>query len=161
MTFRDELWIDLGDKTVWVFHTPGHSEDGVSVYVMEDRVLFSGDTVVTGIVPAIGNGNSEEMEASLRRLTQLEIEVLVSGHGAPLRGADRVQDWLRWQTGYLSAVRAQVRDALKGGQGPVEAAGTVDFGTFVGDRLPADQHGMPGRHRATVDKIVEEELARA
>ena len=34
----------------------------------EDRVLCGGDTVVTGIVPAIADGDSRLLEATLRRL---------------------------------------------------------------------------------------------
>jgi len=159
VTFRGDLWMDLGDKRVWLFETPGHSVDGTSVYVQEDRLLFPGDTVVTGIVPAIGNGDSRAMEATLRRLMELEIEVLTPGHGRVLHGADRVQDWLQWQAGYLSGVRARVRAALDGGKDAEAAADAADFGTLIGNRLPADAHGMPGRHRATVMKIVEEERA--
>ena len=159
VTFRGDLWMDLGDKRVRVFETPGHSVDGTSVYVEEDRLLFPGDTVVTGIVPAIGNGDSRAMEATLRRLMELEVEVLVPGHGRVLHGADRVQDWLRWQAGYLSGVRARVREALDGGKDAEAAADTADFETLIGNRLPADAHGMPGRHRATVMRIVEEERA--
>ena len=31
VVFRDELWLDLGNKQVWAFPTPGHSPDGVSI----------------------------------------------------------------------------------------------------------------------------------
>ena len=157
VTFQDALWIDLGGKRVRVFSTPGHSEDGVSVYVEEDRVLFAGDTVVTSIVPAIGNGNSEVLGASLDRLVHMEIEVLVPGHGDVLQGANRVVDWLGWQIRYLSGVRDAVRKALDREEDPEDAA---DFRTFVGDQLPASRNDMPGRHRNTVTQIVEEELAR-
>ena len=36
VTFQNELRIDLGGRHVWMFPTPGHSEDGVSVYVEEE-----------------------------------------------------------------------------------------------------------------------------
>ncbi len=57
VTFAGDLYLDLGGKTVHVFPTPGHSPDGVAALVMEDRVLIAGDTVVTGIVPAGGDGD--------------------------------------------------------------------------------------------------------
>ena len=157
VTFQDALWIDLGGRRVRVFSTPGHSEDGVSVYVEEDRVLFAGDTVVTSIVPAIGNGNSEVLGASLDRLVHMEIEVLVPGHGDVLQGANRVVDWLGWQILYLSGVRDAVQGALDREEDPQEAA---DFHALIGDRLPSDRNNMPDRHRNTVAKVVEEELAK-
>lgn len=156
--FRDELWMDLGGKTVWLFATPGHSIDGVSLYVMEDKVLFAGDSVVTGIVAAIGNGDGRILESTLYKLLELDIEILVPGHGEPLHGKDRVQDWILWQAGYLKAVRERVRKELDAGKDAEDAAEAVDFGMFIGHRLPIDRNGMPKRYRNTVDKIVEEEM---
>jgi cyclase len=130
------------------------------LYLPDERILFAGDTVVTGIVPAIGEGSGTAMEASLRRLAGMEIEILVAGHGQVLHGAARVRDWLQWQAAYLAGLRAFVRESLAQGRDPraiVEAAG---YERFVGDRLPADRHGMPRRHRNTVMKIIEEEAPR-
>jgi len=158
VTFRDELWVSLGDKTVWLFPTPGHSVDGVSVYVQEVRVLFSGDSVVTGIVAAIGDGNSEVLETSLHRLMTLDIDVLVPGHGHVLYGADKVTDWLTWQGAYLSQVRAEVQSRLARDQNTTAIVEAIDFETFVGDRLPVAQHGMRKRHQATVMKIIAEQI---
>ena len=160
VTFRNDLWIDLGDKHVWMFATPGHSDDGVSVYVEEDRLLFSGDSVVTGIVSAIGNGNSEVLESSLHRILEVDVETLVPGHGDVLSGVDRVKDWLNWQIEYLSSVRHRIGEELDRGTDPEVAAGKMDFKTYVGDRLPSDKNGMPDRHQATVNKILEEELVK-
>ena len=158
--FRDELWIELGNKRVWMFPTPGHSVDGVSIYIEADKVLFAGDSVVTGIVAAIGDGNSEVLEASLRKLMGVDSETLVPGHGEVLYGADRVQDWLNWQAEYLSRVRQTVKDVLAQGQDAETAIDAVDFETFIGSRLPADRNSMPWRHRMTVAKIAEEESAK-
>lgn len=159
VTFRDELWIDLGGKTVWLFPSPGHSIDGISVYVVEDKLLFSGDSVVTGIVAAIGDGNSRILEQSLRKLIDVDIEILVPGHGETLHGKDCVQNWLQWQAEYLASIRHRVAHELASGKDAQTAAEAVDYQTYVGNRLPIDRNGMPGRHRNTVDKIVEEEAA--
>ncbi len=156
VTFRNDLWIDLGDKHVWMFATPGHSDDGVSIYVEEDRLLFSGDSVVTGIVAAIGN--SEVLESSLYKILEVDIETLVPGHGDVISGVDRVKDWLKWQIGYLSSVRHRIWEELDRGTDPEAVAGKVDFETYIGDRLPSDRNGMPDRHRTAVTRILEEEL---
>lgn len=160
VSYQTELWIDLGDKRLWMFPTPGHSNDGVSVYVEQDRLLFSGDSVVNGIVAAIGDGDSAILEASLARLMDMDLEVLVPGHGTTIRGVENVKDWLEWQAGYLRSVRDRVRESLDAGMDAERAAESVDYETFIGDRLPADRNGMPKRHRNTVDKVVEEEMSR-
>jgi cyclase len=157
VTFSQELRIDLGDRTLHLFPTPGHSEDSVSVLVEEEGVLFAGDTAVTGIVPAIGDGDGRQLEASLRMLAGLEIEILVPGHGPILRGRAIVREWLLWLGDYLAGVRAFARDRLARGDAPEAIADAAGFAAFIGDRLAADRHGMPRRHRATVVKIIEEE----
>lgn len=159
--FSDALFIDLGDKHIRLFRTPGHSEDGVSVYIEEDRALIAGDSVVTSIVPALHDGNSRTLEASLRKLQAMDIGVLIPGHGAVVYGPDQVEDCLAWLIGYLLGVRRAVREIMTGTSqtlDPEQIADKVDFGRFVGDRLPRDQHGMEKRHRDTVLNIIAEEL---
>jgi glyoxylase-like metal-dependent hydrolase (beta-lactamase superfamily II) len=157
--FSDALTIDLGDKHIRVFRTPGHSDDGVSVYIEEDRVLIAGDSVVTSIVPALHDGNSRTLEQSLRSLQALDIDVLVPGHGAVVFGAAQAQDWLAWLVGYLVNVRQAVREISSSSPAldTEQIADRVDYARFVGDRMPRDQNGMEKRHRDTVLNIIEEE----
>ncbi|MEE3258743.1 MAG: MBL fold metallo-hydrolase [Candidatus Latescibacterota bacterium] len=156
--YQDELRIDLGGKTVWFFPTPGHSEDGVSALVIEDQLLIGGDAVVTGIVPAIGDGDSRVLENSLCTLAKLEIETLIPGHGPEVYGRDAVRGWIEWEAGYLAQVRGRVRELLDAGTEEEAAIDAVGFEEFVGDRLPADRHKMPTRHRNTVAVIAAEEI---
>jgi hypothetical protein len=69
-----------------------------------------------------------------------------------------VREWLLWLADYLAGVRAFARDGLTRGDTPEAIADAAGFARFVGDRLPADRHGMPRRHHATVLKIIEEEI---
>lgn len=160
VTFADEMAIDLGDRSLHLFPTPGHSPDHISIYQSKDRVLCAGDTVVTGIVPAIGDGDSRTLENSLQKLLSYEAEVVIAGHGPPLVGAGVVREWLTWMIDYLSGIRTIVHKALAAGATLDEAADSVSFEHFVGSRLPADQHNMPRRHRDTALKIASEEAAR-
>lgn len=157
ITFSHELTLDLGDRRLRIFPTPGHSQDGVSVLLEEEKLLIAGDAVVTGIVPAIGDGDSRVLETTLDRLAAMEIEILVPGHGPVIYGRDAVRDWLVWLPDYLRGVRAAVRAALDGGTPPERVADGIDYDRFIGDRLPKERHGMPTRHRNSVQKIVREE----
>lgn len=156
-TYRDEFRIDLGGLHVWLFPTPGHSPDGVSAYVEEHRLLFAGDSVVTGIVAAIGAGDSEVLEASLYRLLEVDVDVLVPGHGEVLHGADVVKDWIRWEAGYLARVREAVGKGLADGASADEIADGIGYDAYIGSRLPKERNGMEKRHRNTVMKIIQEE----
>jgi glyoxylase-like metal-dependent hydrolase (beta-lactamase superfamily II) len=160
ITFAGELRLDLGDKHVRLFSTPGHSPDSIAAFVEEDRVLFGGDTVFSGFVPAIADGNGLTLESTLWGLADMDIEVLVPGHGTVLCGSEGVRAWLAWLADYLVRVRASVIDGLQRGRTPAELAEAASFQEIVGDRVPADKHGMVRRHGNVVTKIVEEELGR-
>lgn len=148
VTFADEIAIDLGGKTVRVMPAPGHSLDGVVALVVEDGVLFGADAAVTGIVPAIADGDSAQLVASLRRLIALEAETLVPGHGPIVRGRSEVRAALSWSVEYLERLRSFL------GERP--DPGAADYDRFVGDRFPPDRHNMRGRHRDVATKIVQE-----
>ena len=64
--------IAIGNLTVRVFHTPGHTKGSVVLAVGD--VLFTGDTLLQGSCGRtdLPSGNYEEMMASLRRLAELE-----------------------------------------------------------------------------------------
>ena len=157
VTFSHELTIELGGKHVRMFHAPGHSEDGACALVEEDRLLFGGDTVVTGIVPAIGDGDSRALEGTLRQLLQMQIDILVPGHGPVVHGPGAIRSWLSFWVDYLAGVRAAAQEGLSRGDAPESLMGLISYEAYVGDRLPEEPYGMRHRHRATVTKIVQEE----
>ena len=159
ITFSHELTLDLGDRRLRLFPTPGHSQDGISVLLEAEKLLVAGDAFVTGIVPAIGNGDSRVLEATLRRLAQMELEIVVPGHGEVVYGRANVQDWLQWTIDYLVGIRTAVRAESAQGTPAGSIPDSLSYDQFVGDRLPRDRHGMPKRHRDTVQKIVQEETS--
>jgi glyoxylase-like metal-dependent hydrolase (beta-lactamase superfamily II) len=76
--------IDLGDSSLEVLHTPGHTLGSVSCYHRESRSLFSGDTVFPfGGVGRwdLPTGGYHELVKSLRYLSTLKVETLYPGHG--------------------------------------------------------------------------------
>jgi cyclase len=154
-TFFGELRLDLGDKTVRVLPTPGHSADGLAAFVEEDGVLFGADSAVTCIVPAITDGDSAQLVDSLRRLIALDAEVLVPGHGPVVRGVAAVRAALSWSVDYLESLRSFLAREIEGS--PLEAAvASADYARFVGDRFPPERFTMLARHRAVATKIAEE-----
>ncbi len=158
ITFTGELHLDLGGKHIRLFPTPGHSDDSISVYVEEDRVLIAADAIFSGIVPAIGAGDGRQLESTLHTFKEMEIEVIVPGHGAVLRGPNNIKEWLDWELDYLGRIRTFVREELNKGNSAEIVAGLTTFDKFIGGRLPIGKHGMVNRHRGTVTKIIQEEL---
>ncbi len=87
---REGELIDLGSAKIEVLHTPGHTRGSVCFYIPSEKALFSGDTLFAG--GSFGRvdlgGNMEQLKQSLRRLAELDIEVLYPGHMEVVRGKE-------------------------------------------------------------------------
>ena len=71
-------------EVIW---TPGHTEGGMCLYDPEDKVLISGDTVFAEAKYGTWYGESGSLDAmveSLGKLAELDVEVILPGHGTPV-----------------------------------------------------------------------------
>ena len=87
---RLELGGPPGDATV--VHVPGHSPGSIALHLPSERLLICGDTINhrrgrLGPPPKLLSTDMDQVIASLRRLSELEFDVLCPGHGAPITGA--------------------------------------------------------------------------
>jgi glyoxylase-like metal-dependent hydrolase (beta-lactamase superfamily II) len=75
-----------------VFHTPGHSPGSLSVYWPKQKVLFTGDLIFKNGIGRTDfpGGNSTLLKKSVERLRELEIEILLPGHGEIISGAKEI-----------------------------------------------------------------------
>jgi glyoxylase-like metal-dependent hydrolase (beta-lactamase superfamily II) len=83
-TVADREVMDLGGATLEFVHTPGHTMGSVCVYYREERVLFTGDTVLGSGTTTI-NPEQGEVAAyieSLNMLLGLDVRLICPGHGA-------------------------------------------------------------------------------
>ena len=71
--------LKVGKKTLNIFSSPGHSDDGISILIEEDRVLFAGDAFLP--LPYIVNGNLENNIATFNQFSTLTLENIIQGHG--------------------------------------------------------------------------------
>jgi glyoxylase-like metal-dependent hydrolase (beta-lactamase superfamily II) len=152
---RGELRVDLGGREVHILDTPGHAPGAVCVLLPEMGVLFGGDTVVTAIPPVFRDGRSTALEASLRLLAGLALEVLVPGHGDVVRGRSAVRSAIEWSADYLARVREHVSVRIDR-RSPDEIVAAATFASFIGDRLPTDRDRMAWRHEQTVRCMIAE-----
>lgn len=89
--------IRFGDIDLTVLHTPGHTEGSVCLLSIEERVLFSGDTLFAGAWGRtdLPGGDAAAMVESLSRLATLEDGLTVlPGHG-PQTTIGREKAWLQ------------------------------------------------------------------
>jgi glyoxylase-like metal-dependent hydrolase (beta-lactamase superfamily II) len=83
---RDGDTIDLGDRSLRVVHTPGHTVDSICLLDEHQHTLYSGDTIDTGPIYAqFDNSDVDLFTHSARRLaTEVagRIDTVFSAHGA-------------------------------------------------------------------------------
>jgi len=81
-----------GNIELEVIHTPGHSPGSVCLYWPSHKALFAGDVVFEQGVGRtdLPGGNGDQLKKSIMRLSSLEIELLLSGHGNIIRGQEKI-----------------------------------------------------------------------
>jgi glyoxylase-like metal-dependent hydrolase (beta-lactamase superfamily II) len=81
-----------------VLHTPGHAPNHLCFLLEEERVLFTGDTVLDGMYSVVNPARGGDMAtylASLSRMEKLRLTRLAPGHGDAIDDPKpRVQDYL-------------------------------------------------------------------
>jgi len=79
---RDGEHIRVADQDALVIYTPGHSNDSLCLYCIDDGVLFSGDT---SLIVQVGDNSYEEgFIAALERISRLNVTAIYPGHGRPI-----------------------------------------------------------------------------
>jgi len=105
-----------------VLHTPGHTPGSICLYLADQGVLFTGDTLLTDDqwfrrpVPFPGT-NFQQYRASVERLAQVPFETACVGHGRPMLqgGSARLQEMLenyRWIAPRWNGVKRRCRSLL-------------------------------------------------
>lgn len=124
MTFSEgQLTMRVGKKTLIISPMPGHSVDGISVLVEEDKVLFAGDAFMP--IPYVVDGDPDTLAASIKTIGKMGLENIIQGHGdIILRG--EIEEATRENLAYLAAVRKAVKAAAKK-RDPVEALSEIDI----------------------------------
>jgi len=120
--YSGNLTLRVGKKNLVLTHTPGHSEDGISVLVEEDRVLFAGDAFMP--LPYIVDGDIDQMASTIKSIGKMGLENIIQGHGdIILRG--EIEDAVKENLAYLSALRKAVKTAIHK-RNPGEALAQID-----------------------------------
>ena len=87
--------IDLGNYTLRVFHTPGHTSGCISIIESTSGLLFSADSVFAGgtLSYIAESGSIGDYLDSLARLRCFNLKALYPGHGristTPVEDIDR------------------------------------------------------------------------
>ena len=89
-TYEDRLELELGGERFVLRHSRGETDDQTWLWAPERRLVCCGDLYI-GVAPNAGNPQKRQRFAlewaeALDEIVALEPEILLPGHGLPLRG---------------------------------------------------------------------------
>jgi len=136
---RDGQKIESDGGTLIAVHTPGHASDHLCFFLEEERVLFTGDTVLSGTTAVINppDGDMAAYLQSLERLRKRRLTRLCPGHGDVLEEPKAI---LAEYVAHRIERENQILEALA--EGPSKIA---DLVAKIYIDVPEALHDMAGR----------------
>lgn len=110
-----ELWVPAGS------HTPGD----MMVLLPDDRVLVSGDILVHRMMPNFRDGHVKSWVGALQQITEMDLAVIVPGHGPLMEPADAAAMHAR-----MAKLYAAVESGFIEGLQPYEIRDRIDLSAW-------------------------------
>jgi len=89
-----------------------HSDGDQTLYVLPDRVLFSGDVIFEGRVPFVGDADTRHWLEVLQAMQTQDLAALIPGHGPAASRPNQALAATRNYLGYLRAVMGAAVEEL-------------------------------------------------
>ena len=113
-----------------------HSQGDMTLYVENDKVLFSGDIIFEGRIPFLGNANTKNWLETLIKFETDHVSALIPGHGPHAKDPQQAIVLTRR---YLEKVRNVMNAAVDELESFDEAYSQADWSEF--EKLPAFEAG--------------------
>ena len=127
---------------------PAHTTGDLVVWMPEERILFAGDLLFSGLTPLVFMGSVVGARDALDWIASFAPRLIVPGHGPVLEGAG-IADEIERHKRYYDVVLAAGRAALESGATPLEAATGLDLGEFA--QWPDAERIVLNLHRVVAD----------
>jgi cyclase len=129
LVFTGDLELRVGNHAFHLIHTPGHTPGQVAVYVPQERVVFTGDTVFSECQTWLMTSDIDQWLTALEVIRDLDVDHVVPGHG-PVT----TKQYLATQRSVLLDWTSAVADAVAKGWSRDETVARVNFA----ERYPVD-----------------------
>jgi cyclase len=129
LSFTGDLILQVGDHTIRLLHTPGHTPGQIAVHVPSEGVVFTGDTIFSECQTWLMTSDVMQWLDALERIRTLDFQTIVPGHG-PIQP----KSYLDTQRANLLDWVAAVAAAVAKGWSRDETVERVHFR----DRYPVD-----------------------
>jgi cyclase len=151
ITFTGRLYIKKGGREVHFVHLGGHTPATSGVWLPDERILFTGDVVVVGEHPSLGQSISKDWLEVLTRLRKISVNSMVPGHG-PLCNVEATEP----VSDYIRTMRAKVRSQYRSGRSKSEAAVVINQMIDYFPYRPGDKSFVEKRIRAGISRVYDE-----
>lgn len=145
-TFQDSHRFEQGGRAFELLSVKGgETVDSLAVWLPQERIVFTGNMTgpIFGHVPNLYTVRGERYRYvqwyidSVQRVIDLEAEVLITGHGEPVRGAAEIRSRLTRMRDAAQYLRDRTFEGMNAGKGLWELMDTI--------RLP-DEFAIPQGH---------------
>jgi glyoxylase-like metal-dependent hydrolase (beta-lactamase superfamily II) len=111
----EKIKIMINGEDWEIFHSPGHSDDHITLYNRRSGILFSGDNIMRSINVWLGPPRSDldMYDSSLQQILSLEkLELILSAHGSPVtEPGKRIREILAWRRKRVNDVHDIIKSA--------------------------------------------------
>lgn len=129
--------LDLGDRIIRLTPYPtAHTDNDMTVFDVTTRTLFTGDLLFVRHLPVL-DGNLNGWLAATEELAKVDAAIAAPGHGALQKSWPGA---LESQRRYLTALRDDVRAAIKSGRSLRDASDSIKPNTSGNWSLIEDYH---------------------
>jgi glyoxylase-like metal-dependent hydrolase (beta-lactamase superfamily II) len=125
MMVDDRMTIKVGERIFELIHAPeGETIDNILVWMPKQKIVFTGNTFgpVWLSMPFLNTLRGDKPRLvrtflkSLAKVRDLGAEILITGHGAPIVGEDRIREDLDRIEAAVTYVRDYTLDGMKAGK---------------------------------------------
>lgn len=119
------LTLEVGNRKFELISAPeGETIDNIAVWMPEEKIVFTGNTFgpVWLSMPFLNTLRGDKPRLvrnylnSLEMIRDLDAEIVITGHGEPIRGQQRIRDDLDRMHAAVSHVRDYTLDGMKAGK---------------------------------------------
>lgn len=109
MSIKNDLFLDIGNQTIQVkYIAPMHTRGDILVYLPKDKILITGDVVVSPVPYFFGGGYPYTGLTVLEALNQMAVNTFVPGHGTVLHDKMYLEREIALLKYTISAVEKEV-----------------------------------------------------
>lgn len=145
LTFEDSLEVTIGKQRLNLMQAPGHAASQMAVYDAENGMLWAADMLSDIEIPLVSQ-HLASYEKTLSQFSNLDIRVLIPGHGSATTNNSEIRERINSDIAYLVELRRRVEESIREGK---TSEKTVDYCRNMTFKHPGEN---AAEHQMNVEK---------